>query len=149
MERKKKIYFAAPLFNEMELKRNEEMAITLRNWGYEVFLPQEKAGLSAKIIANGGDKYKVSKKIFLSDLEGIKNCDILIFFLDGRVPDEGACVELGIAYAWEKICLGYKTDDRCLDFTGTDNLFIEGCMDFKVNHSLEELKNTLNNIKWM
>ena len=33
-------------------------------------------------------------------MSAIKNCDILIFFLDGRVPDEGACVELGMAYAW-------------------------------------------------
>ena len=143
----KKIYFAAPLFNEMELKRNEEMAKLLRSWGYEVYLPQESAGLSAKIIAEGGDTYVVSKKIFESDLNGIKNCDILIFFLDGRVPDEGACVELGMAYAWNKVCLGYKTDDRCLDFTGTDNLFIEGCMNFEILHSITELKNKLDTIK--
>lgn len=143
----KKIYFAAPLFNEMELKRNEEITKKLRNWGYEVYLPQESAGLSAKIIANGGDKLEVSKKIFETDLEGIKKCDILIFFLDGRVPDEGACVELGMAYAWGKVCIGYKTDDRCLDFTGTDNLFIEGCLDFKILHNLKELKEKLKNIK--
>ncbi len=143
----KKIYFAAPLFNEMELKRNEEITSLLRSWGYEVYLPQESAGLSAKIIASGGDKYKVSKKIFETDLNGIKNCDILIFFLDGRVPDEGACVELGMAYAWNKICLGYKTDDRCLDFTGTDNLFIEGCMNFEICHNLSELKNKLASLK--
>ena len=61
----------------------------------------------------------------------------------GRVPDEGACVELGIAYALGKKCIGYKTDDRNLDFTGDDNLFIEGCMDFKVIHNKEELKKAL------
>lgn len=38
-----------------------------------MYLPQESAGLSAKIIANGGDKLEVSKKIFETDLEGIKN----------------------------------------------------------------------------
>ena len=76
----KKIYFAAPLFNEMELKRNEEITQILRKWGYDVYLPQEIAGLSAKIISNGGDKYEVSRKIFNTDLEGIKSCDILIFF---------------------------------------------------------------------
>lgn len=140
----KKIYFAAPLFNEMELRRNEEMTKELRTWGYEVYLPQESAGLSAKIIAQGGDKLEVSKKIFETDLEGIKQCDILLFFLDGRVPDEGACVELGMAYAYGKKCIGYKTDDRCLDFTGTDNLFIEGCMDFNVIRNLEDLKMELS-----
>ena len=29
------------------------------------------------------------------------------------------------------------------DFTGDDNLFIEGCMDFKVIHNKEELKKAL------
>lgn len=95
----KKIYFAAPLFNEMELKRNEEIRKQLRKWGYQVYLPQESDGLSAKIIATSKDKYEVSREIFNKDLEGIKSADILIFFLDGRVPDEGACVELGMAYA--------------------------------------------------
>ena len=52
-------------------------------------------------------------------------------------------VELEIAYALGKKCIGYKTDDRNLDFTGDDNLFIEGCMDFKVIHNKEELKKAL------
>lgn len=76
----KKIYFAAPLFNEMELERNKKYTEIFRTWGYEVYLPQESAGLSAQIIANGGDKYDVSKKIFKKDLEGIKGCNILVFF---------------------------------------------------------------------
>ena len=137
----KKIYFAAPLFNEMELRRNEEYTKLLEEWGYEVYLPQREAGLSAQILKDESkDKLEINKKIFNTDLQGIKDCDILIFFLDGRVPDEGACVELGIAYALGKKCIGYKTDDRNLDFTGDDNLFIEGCMDFKVIHNTEELK---------
>lgn len=52
-----------------------------------------------------------------------------------------------MAYAWGKKCVGYKTDDRSLDFTGTDNLFIEGCMNFKITHNLEELKKELESIK--
>ena len=46
----KKIYFAAPLFNEMELKRNEEYTNLFEQWGYEVYLPQREAGLSAQIL---------------------------------------------------------------------------------------------------
>lgn len=140
----KKIYFAAPLFNEMELRRNKEYTEMLENWGYEVYLPQREAGLSAQILKDENNKkLETNRRIFNTDLQGIKNCDILIFFLDGRVPDEGACVELGIAYALGKHCIGYKTDDRNLDFTGDDNLFIEGCMDFKVMHNIEELKREL------
>lgn len=140
----KKIYFAAPLFNEMELKRNEKYTEILENLGYEVYLPQREAGLSAQILKDkNNDKLETNRRIFNTDLNGIKNCDILIFFLDGRVPDEGACVELGIAYALGKKCIGYKTDDRNLDFTGDDNLFIEGCMNFKISHNIEELKKAL------
>ena len=142
----KKIYFAAPLFNEMELRRNEEYTKLIETWGYEVYLPQREAGLSAQILKDTSkNKLEINKKIFNTDLNGIKKSDILIFFLDGRVPDEGACVELGIAYALGKKCIGYKTDDRNLDFTGDDNLFIEGCMNFKVIHNKEELKKELEN----
>lgn len=53
----KKIYFAAPLFNEMELERNKKYTDIFRSWGYDVYLPQESAGLSARIIAAGGNTY--------------------------------------------------------------------------------------------
>ena len=143
----KKIYFAAPLFNEMEIKRNEEYTNILETLGYSVYLPQREAGLSAQILKDTKlDKNKINKEIFNKDLKGIKECDVLIFFLDGRVPDEGACVELGIAYALGKKCIGYKTDDRCLDHTGDDNLFIEGCFGFKIIHNIEELIKELERI---
>ncbi len=142
----KKIYFAAPLFNDMELERNENFTKMFREWGFEVYLPQESAGLSARQITDE-NKIEVHKRIFNTDLEGIKKCDILVFFLDGRVPDEGACVELGIAFALNKKCVGYKTDDRNLDFTGDDNLFIEGCMGFEVMRTVEQLKNKLESLK--
>ncbi len=35
----KKIYLAAPLFNEMELQRNRDLSNVLKKWGYDVFLP--------------------------------------------------------------------------------------------------------------
>jgi len=34
--------------------------------------------------------------MFCLDRDTILTCDV--FVLDGRVPDEGVCVELGIAY---------------------------------------------------
>ena len=134
----KKIYFAAPLFNEMELKRNEEYTNLLEQWGYEVYLPQREAGLSAQILKDEkNDKLETNKRIFNTDLQGIKNSDILIFFLDGRVPDEGACVELGIAYALEKVCIGLKTDSRTF-IEGNDNLMITESLEASF-HSIEEV----------
>jgi len=54
----RKIYLAGPLFNEMELNRNLEIADILRKWGYEVFLPQEEAGLALGLIT-GKNKHKI------------------------------------------------------------------------------------------
>ena len=69
----KKIYFAAPLFNEMELRRNEEYTKLIETWGYEVYLPQREAGLSAQILKDtSNDKLEINKKIFNTDLNGIK-----------------------------------------------------------------------------
>ena len=48
--------------------------------------------------------------------------------MDGRVPDEGACVELGIAYENGKRCYGFKTDTRSVEKTLDLNPMISGCM---------------------
>lgn len=45
-----KIYYAAPLFNDMELKRNSEMKKWLQNKGYDVYLPQDESGLSYEMM---------------------------------------------------------------------------------------------------
>lgn len=134
-----KIYYAAPLFNDMELKRNKEMKKWLENKGYDVYLPQDEAGLSYEMI-DDSNKMQINKKIFENDVKCIKNSDLLIFDLNGRVPDEGGCVELGMAYAWGIKCIGFKTDTRALDYTGDDNLMIEGCMEFKIARDLNELE---------
>lgn len=137
-----KIYYAAPLFNDMELQRNANMKKWLESKGYTVYLPQDEAGLSYNMI-NSENKQEINKKIFESDVNCIKNSDVLIFDLNGRVPDEGGCVELGMAYAWGVRCIGFKTDTRALDYTGDDNLMIEGCMKFKIARNLEELEENL------
>ena len=82
-----KIYYAAPLFNDMELKRNSEMKKWLQNKGYDVYLPQDESGLSYEMM-NENNKLEINKKIFEGDVECIKNSDVLIFDLNGRVPDD-------------------------------------------------------------
>ena len=47
--------------------------------------------------------------------------------VDGRVPDEGACVELGYGYAKGKRCYGIKTDTRALQFDLDLNPLLCGC----------------------
>ncbi len=140
-----KIYYAAPLFNDMELNKNERMKRWLESKGYFVYLPQDEAGLAYEKI-DDNNKMQINKKIFESDVKCIKKSDLLIFDLNGRVPDEGGCVELGMAYAWGIKCIGFKTDTRALDYTGDDNLMIEGCMNFKIARNLEELEKMLKEI---
>ena len=52
---------------------------------------------------------------------------IIFMVLDGRAPDEGACVELGIAYASGKRCYGIKSDSRSVELDMDLNPMISGC----------------------
>lgn len=69
--------------------------------------------------------------------------------LDGRVPDEGACVELGIAYASGERCYGFKTDTRSVELGLDLNPMISGCMtrifkNYDGEKLLEEIKQYLS-----
>ena len=58
------------------------------------------------------------KTMFEMDLAEISACDVFLFVLDGRIPDEGACVELGLAYMHRlmkkrrRLIIGLQTDCR-------------------------------------
>ena len=84
---------------------------------------------------NGVTKERI---LFNSDIEALNWCDTLLILLDGRVPDEGACFELGYSFALGKKCIAYKTDSRSFMF-GLDNLMIRESVETYL-HSEEELK---------
>jgi len=65
--------------------------------------------------------------------------------MDGRVPDEGACVEIGIGYALGKEYIGLKTDVKGA-FGGGDNPMVLGALKFRVAGSLEEVGEMLGGI---
>ncbi len=62
------------------------------------------------------------------DASEVKKADILFMNIDGRVPDEGACVELGIAFGCGKRCYGFITDTRSIEMSLDLNPMISGCM---------------------
>jgi len=98
----------------------------LEDCGYEVFLPQRDGIEAAQL--EGKSEEELIKMIFDLDCSEVKKADILFMNLDGRVPDEGACVELGIAFDNGKRCYGFKTDTRSIE-SGLDlNPMISGCM---------------------
>jgi nucleoside 2-deoxyribosyltransferase len=122
-----KIYFAAPLFSVAEIGYNLELVGILESYGYDVFLPQRDGYLAADL--EGLTEKEMMDMIFRKDRDEILKADILFILLDGRVPDEGACVELGIAYANGKRCYGIKSDSRSVELGLDLNPMITGCLD--------------------
>ena len=123
---KKRVYLACPMFAAMEKEYSLKIASLLVRYGYDVFVPFRDGYEAAQL--EGKSEQELVSMIFAKDLEEVKKADIFFFLLDGRAPDEGACVELGLAYAFNKRCYGFKTDTRvcenCLDL----NPLVAGAM---------------------
>ena len=85
------------------------------------------------------------------DVKQVLDCDIFLFVLDGRVPDEGACFELGIAYNQKaqnnskKRIIGLHTDMRASFINSKLNAMIEGSFD-KIFISKKDLIDYLSEI---
>lgn len=138
-----KVYIAGPLFNEMERARNSEMRDFLIENGFDTYLPQEDAGIADFLIKEGRNQASVRKEIFEKDIEAVRSSDTILCLLDGRVPDEGVCIELGLAFALGKKCLGFSTEQRTFDTHGR-SLMIDGCLE-SVSGTKEELLRNLRN----
>lgn len=139
-----KIYMAAPLFNEMEIERNNSINDLLESEGFETYLPQRDGGLFYDLRQKGFSDKQIKEQIFASDHNAILDSDIILCLLDGRVLDEGMCIELGIAFALKKHCIGFKTDYRSQDKFG-NNIMLEGTLS-KIFSDKEELRSHLRQI---
>lgn len=144
---KKRVYFAAPLFSQSEKDFNLKLTELLEKHGYEVFLPQRDGYLGAEL--EGMTEEEVTELIFKRDYDEVMKADICFMNLDGRVPDEGGCVELGIAYANGKRCYAIKTDSRSVELNMDLNPMIAGCFkkifkNFDGNKLIEELDQYLS-----
>ena len=146
----KKIYFAGPLFNQAEKEFNLRITKVLEDCGYQVFLPQ-RDGIEAATL-EGKTEEELVKMIFALDAGKVRKADIIFMNIDGRVPDEGASVELGIAYGIGKRCYGFKTDTRAVEFGLEMNPMISGCMikifkNYDGDKLVEEIKQYLSKNK--
>jgi nucleoside 2-deoxyribosyltransferase len=133
-----KAYIAGPLFNEAEKAFNLKVDASLQSLGIQTYLPQRDGGESIRLIKQGQSPELVRRRLFELDVTEIRTCDLFISILDGRVPDEGTCVELGMAFILGKISIGYQTDSRrfAMDY---NNLMIDNTLTGGVAHSLDEL----------
>lgn len=138
-----KIYIAAPLFNEAERAFNEKIDGIVREYGHETFLPQRAGGCVTDMpeMIEGMPKRKY---LFQLDCGHLEWCDAILMILDGRVPDEGSCFELGYCYAKGKRCIAYKTDARTA-FDGYDNLMLHGAPEAILRNETE-LREYLKNL---
>ena len=112
------VYYAGPLFSAAERRFNDDLAQKIEALGFEVFLPQRDGVESSKPPYDAMTREERRRALYELDKSMVQKADLFLFVLDGRVPDEGACVELGIAACHkelahpEKLLVGLHTDAR-------------------------------------
>lgn len=90
-----KIYLSAGWFTSKQEKQHTDMYNFLKSAGFEVFNPR----LEGEVIKGVTSNERMSK-ILISNIEGIKECDVVVMIYDFR--DVGAIWEAGYAYACKK-----------------------------------------------
>jgi hypothetical protein len=131
------IYLAEPLFSEAERRFNLELTQRLEVIRFDVFLPQRDGVERDRPPYNTMTPEERRHAMFHLDRTRILDADV--FVLDGRVPDEGACVELGIAYCQkhlqngEKLLVGLHTDTMAAFIGGRLNPMVHVPLDYVVD----------------
>ena len=141
------IYFAGPLFSEAERRFNLGLTQRLEATGFEVFLPQRDGADRNRPPYDAMTPEERRRAMFRLDRSRILDSDVFLFVLDGRVPDEGACVELGIAHCQKylqnskKLLIGLHTDTRAAFVSARLNPMVRVPLDYVVDdeQSLLEL----------
>ncbi len=133
------IYFAGSLFSEAERRFNLGLTHMLESLGFDVFLPQRDGAERDRQPYDTMIPEERRHAMFRLDRTRILDSDVFLFVLDGRVPDEGACVELGIAYCQkylqnnEKLLVGLHTDTRASFIGGRLNPMVRVPLDYVVD----------------
>lgn len=102
------VYFASPLFSNMERQYNEYLVKKIRK-AYpqlEVFVPQEQMEINDK------QAYADSTAIAKYDTDALLKANLLVAVLDGASIDVGVATEIGVAYQAGIPVLGLYTDSR-------------------------------------
>lgn len=143
MTRQPRVYYAASLFNEAEREFNRKVVSMIHELGYSTWFPQEDVGLLTDFIDQDGMTLAEARDhIFDLNIREVQAADLIVFVLDGRVPDEGACIEAGIAWGMNKRIIALKTDFRNGE-PGGNNIMIDGIVAETVA-SIEELREVMD-----
>lgn len=105
---KKKIYYASPLFSEMELLYNRYLTDKIKEAYPEVdiYIPQDQGDINDKTA------YADSIMIAKVDTDALLASDLMVAVLDGPIIDVGVATEIGVAYQAGIPILGLYTDSR-------------------------------------
>jgi nucleoside 2-deoxyribosyltransferase len=133
--KKKRIYCSGALFCPTEVSEMAKISNTLEDAGYDTYLPQRDGGetilmmLADNPFAGSNFTHPISNFLsntsFALDIYEILKCDYFLINLNGRVPDDGAISELGVAFAAGKPIVQFKSDIRSM-FNGRDHPMISG-----------------------
>ena len=126
---KKKIYIAGPLFNEHERVYLESIAENLEKEGFDCFLPhRDLTGVDESELKTTNMSQDTKNKIFIADLNALKESDLTVALITGWDIDSGTSAEIGYTYAKGNPIVGIDASERRFR-----NLFVEGMISEKVN----------------
>lgn len=130
------LYLAGPLFSKAERIFNRQLTARLEASGFRVFLPQRDGVDRETAPCDAMHSEDRRRAMFRLDRQKVLDCDVFLFLLDGRVPDEGACVELGIAHCERhlreggKLLVGLHTDTRAAFIGSRLNPMVRVALDY-------------------
>lgn len=104
----KKIYFASPLFSEMEFAYNEFLVKKIREEypDVDIYVPQEQDDINDK------NAYADSIAIAKYDTDALLDSSLVVAVLDGASIDVGVATEIGVAYQAGIPVIGLYSDSR-------------------------------------
>ena len=147
------IYFAGPLFSNAEKSYNERIVLNVEKEGFKVFFPQRDGFETKGIVKDDVERKKIRNNIFELDKSKVYESDIFLFILDGRIPDEGACVELGLAYSHKELVkserkiIGFQSDLRTSFIRNKLNPMVETPFDMIIENDENRLIKELSAIR--
>jgi nucleoside 2-deoxyribosyltransferase len=134
-----RVYLAAPLFSEAERRYNESIATLLKDYFFDVYLPQDIGDDSAV------RESREHRWIYEHNIQALQNADIIIAIIDGADADSGTAWEMGYATATGKPVIAIRTDFRTVGRHERVNLMLE--QSAVVTREKKELLATLGVIK--
>lgn len=136
-------YCAFGAVNRAESTFDLEVKAVLEELGYDTRFSQDYAGSLEDHVEQGMTLAQARQHIFEQKLQAVEGTDVLLFLLDGRAPDIGACVEAGLAFGRGKRCIGLKADSYEAG-SGANDLMLDGVLDYEIATDLRGLTSLLS-----